>query len=232
MRREQNFTQLLRTSKFFSFDRTSDRIYVQSPLAKAFDAANPAYDRGTAATPAAIGKPFFGFKKDINATLYGKAISAIKMGNLDGAYGQCQVENAALEQKAGRIIGELQRLLGRAPCEARAEALRKQGGGRQAGGEKEGDFVDGQPRRTASGGAVTIPGRLLSRTADGGYAVGVAGIVARLPAQALAPTQSFSSRDLANRCVYWFYLTDAFFDAAGRPTILLSLRAEEPAASS
>jgi hypothetical protein len=195
--REQNFAKLFRHSKFAQFDTKIPRVYESSTI---FPSA-PVAGGETVRRPT-----FFGFKRDLHPTHYGRSLKYVQMEQLDGHYGQCTVRNAQDMVRQQQVIGELQRLLGT---------------GSNQSGPNVRNF-SGRPALFQNG--VLIPGRVLNSLEGGGYAIGIGGIVAELPLAEIPAMVHFTQNDITNRRAFYFYVLRAEFDAKGIPHITLSLR--------
>lgn len=193
----KSFAELFRQSKFVQFDPKIPRIYTS---AKVPPTTVPGRTTAPPDRPA-----FFGFKRDLHPTHYGRPLTHLQMRNLDGRYGLPTLRSASDKLRMHRVMSELQRLLG-------------------ASGHHQTMLSNFSDRPVMGGGLVRVPGRVLNRlSGGGGYAVGVGGVVAELPASEVPPMQHFSNADIAERRAFYFYVRRAEFDAKGRPKVVLSL---------
>ena len=193
----KGFAELFRQSKFAQFDPKIPRIYTST---KTPPTTLPG--RTTAPPDRPV---FFGFKRDLHPTHYGRPLTHLQMRDLDGRYGLPALRSASDKVRMHQVISELQRLLG--TCRDNQTMLS--------------DFSDRPPL----GGVLRVPGRVLGRLGGGGYAVGVGGVVAELPATEVPPMQHFSNMDIAERKAFYFHVKRAEIDAKGKPRVTLSLRA-------
>lgn len=69
-----------------------------------------------------------------------------------------------------------------------------------------------------------VPARVLGRRREGGWWVGVAGMVASLPAEECPSMFSFTPSDIIEKRAYWMRVVSAEFDSKGHPNITLSLK--------
>lgn len=138
---------------------------------------------------------FWGFKRDLPPRYYGRSLRFAQLFNLDGPYGLCDLQDATTPVQTSRILAEVRRI-----------ARRTMG---------EGPSLPREELR--------IPGRVLNRT-EGGYLIGIGGIVAKLPEEEIPPLQHFTISDACNRRAFYFYVKSADWDEQGRPRVILSMR--------
>lgn len=202
MYKEQNFAKLLRQSKFASYDPSIPRVYIAS-------SPSPTSRSSTRSDHPA----FFGFKKDLHPTHYGRPLCHVQMKKLDGKYGLCELRNGEDRARSYQTLQELQRLIGGKVSQDGESCL----------------YADFSQRPyNSSKDATRIPGRVLNNLpGNKGYAIGIAGIVAELPNSEIPPLQHFTREDIRLRRAFYFYIMKAELDRFGRPCVLVSLRAPQ-----
>lgn len=202
--KEESFAKLFRSSRFAQFDPKIPRIYKASlyPSTLVTSTANKSAQR-----PA-----FFGFKRDIHPTQYGRRLEFIQMEDMDGTYGQCKVRNGGAQRRMYIVLTELQRLLGQDGSVNNGTQIPRD------------DFKD---RPVFCEGGVRVPGRVLNRLESGGYAIGIGGLVAELPIAEIPPMQHFSLEDVAKRRAFYFYVKQATLGEDGNAQVIVSLRAQQ-----
>lgn len=201
-RAENSFAKLFRHGKFARLDPAIPRVYAASTLPP------PALIRP--GSEADSRPAFFGFKRDIQSTHYGRPLEYVQMNNLDAKYGLCRLRNGEDRVRLYRVMYELQRLAGTTS--------------EHSAGIFFSDFGSRPPLQTQG---LRIPGRVLNPLSGGGYAIGVAGIVAELPNAEIPPLQHFTADDIVQHRTFYFYVCKAEMDAQGRPQVMLSLRAPQ-----
>lgn len=193
----KSFAELFRTSRFASYDPKIPRIY--APSKRAPETIPGRTTNNTIDRPA-----FFGFKRDLPPTHYGQPIHHVQVHRQDGRYGLSEIRDGATQARAYQVISELQRLLGQ------SQGL--------------GSDFQGRPMLFPEG--LRIPGRVLNRLDNGGYAIGVGGVVAELPYGEIPLLQHFTTDDILNRRAFYFYVKQAVMEKDGKPSIILSLKAQ------
>lgn len=201
---EQSFAKLFRHSKFARLDPAIPRVYVASPL------PSPALLLEQGKEEVDSRPAFFGFKRDIHPTHYGQSLRYVQMCTLDGRYGLPRLRNGQDRVRLYRVMYELQRLAG-TTSEHSAGIF----------------FSDFSSRPPLQAQGVRIPGRVLNTLSGGGYAIGIAGIVAELPNAEIPPLQHFTADDIVHHRTFYFYVRSAEMDPQGRPRVILSLRAPQ-----
>jgi len=110
--------------------------------------------------------------------------------------------------------------------------------GRMDGAFGQAEFVHGhQDHRlwhlvkevqSAHDAGTRLPARLLNRVKSHGYAMGIGGLVARLPEEELPEGFRFSQQDLQARRAYWVWVKALVVEGAvrsrSRPYIILTMR--------
>lgn len=209
MAKEQSFSKLFRASRFAQFDPHIPRIYKAcSPPTASIRKSTPAEER-----PA-----FFGFKRDLHPTHYGSKLEYVQMITLDGDYGQCDLRNAADKICMFTVVSELQRLLGFTGFEKKDKT--------NGGGVPQTIISDFSQRPCLFPNGVRIPGRVLNRLDNNGYAIGIGGVVAELPNSEIPPMQHFSQADIYARRAFYFYVKKAEIDNKGKPRVTVSLKSQ------
>lgn len=190
----KSFARLFRASKFANYDPRIPRMYVPSKQAPE---TIPGRTTSAADRPA-----FFGFKRDLPPTHYGQPIRHVQVCRQDGRYGLSEIRDGAAQTRTYQVVSELQRLLGH------SQGL--------------GSDFQGRPMLFPEG--LRIPGRVLNRLDNGGYAIGVGGVVAELPYEEIPLLQHFTPDDGLNRRAFYFYVKKASIDKNGKPSVILSLK--------
>jgi len=105
--KEQSFAKLLRQSQFVKYDPKIPRVFTSSHLPPP-GIINAEQQRDTTFKRPA----FYGFKKDLHPTLYGKPYTAIRMIEQEDQFsGNCLFEDASGNSKLLLIMEELEHLL-------------------------------------------------------------------------------------------------------------------------